>query len=109
MRRNDQMVRILAGAAALASAAWLAAQWTDRGDATCTALYRIDRTEYWFTGACRDVMLPRLLGVVVLSAITAALVVSAWRHRHRRAQRQLGAPRSTPTSSPSAHVDERRR
>ena len=81
MGRSDQMVRIAGVAAALASAGWLAAQWTDRGDATCTALYRVDRTEYWFTGACKDVMLPRLLAVVVLLAIAAALVRSAWRHR----------------------------
>ena len=75
MGRSDQMVRIIGGAAAWASACWLGAQWTDRGDATCTALYRIDRTSYWFTGACRDVMLPRLLAVVVLLAIAGALAV----------------------------------
>ena len=69
-----------AGAVAcVVAAAVVAAQWVDRGDATCTALYRVDRASYWFTRGCRGPMTVRLAVVVVLLAVAAVLALRAWR------------------------------
>ena len=76
---NATLLRRLAlGLVALGCLAWagtLVAEWTDRGDATCTALYRVDRTSYWFVGDCADVMGKRLALVIVLLIVAVALLV----------------------------------
>ena len=80
---NATLLRRLAlGLVALGCLAWagtLVAEWTDRGDATCTALYRVDRTSYWFVGDCADVMGKRLALVIVLLIVAVVLLVFALR------------------------------
>jgi hypothetical protein len=87
-------IEALAAVAGLVTAAALAAQWTDRGDATCTALYRVDRANYWFRGDCTEVMAPRLGLVVLLVATATILAVDALRRRPS-ARRQPAEPVST--------------
>jgi hypothetical protein len=84
-------VEALAAVASLVVAAALAAQWTDRGDATCTALYRVDHANYWFTGDCTEVMAPRLGLVVLLVATATILAIDALRRRPS-ARRQSAEP-----------------
>ena len=80
--------QLVYGIAALGALAWagiLVAEWTDRGDATCTALYRVDRADYWFRGDCADVMGPRLALVIALLVGAIVLAVLALRPSRRPA------------------------
>ena len=83
---------LLYGIAALVALAWaglLVAEWTDRGDATCTALYRVDQADYWFRGDCADIMGPRLALVSALFVGAVVLAVLALRTSGRVASRDM--------------------
>jgi hypothetical protein len=75
-RSTRRAIEALAAVASLVTAAALAAQWTDRGDATCTGLYRVDRAN-----DCTEVMAPRLGLVVLLVATATILAIDAVRRR----------------------------
>jgi hypothetical protein len=97
-RPTRRAIEALAAVTSLVTAAALTAQWTDRGDATCTALYRVDRANYWFTGDCTEVMAPRLGLVVLLIATATILAIDALRRRPS-ARRQSTEPMRTAQDS----------
>jgi hypothetical protein len=75
---------LLFGAAAAVSlllAAAIAGQWVDDGDATCTALYRVDEMEYWFTRGCRSTMIARLGATIALLVAAGVFARTAVRAR----------------------------
>ena len=85
MTSIGQLVYGIVALGAIAWAGMLVAEWTDRGDATCTALYRLDEADYWFKGDCADVMGPRLALVIALLVGAIVLAVRALRTSRRPA------------------------